>query len=170
MLEREPANLGSYSRFPSGNWTGYFLQSHLPGRHSTNLVMTCFNGQLSGKGADWVGPYTIEGEYDVNTGKCDWIKRYLGKHSVAYQGVNDGSGIWGVWEISQLGGLYIDRGGFHIWPEGMDVSAESERIEEAVVEAMHNQHVARLPQVMMGFILTLLVFAIIFALIWRENF
>jgi hypothetical protein len=44
-----------------------------------------------------------------------------------------------VWEIRQLGGLYQDRGGFHIWPEGSDVSEESERTEQAVLEIMRKE-------------------------------
>jgi hypothetical protein len=32
--------------------------------------------------------------------------------------VNEGQGIWGVWEIRQFGGWYTDQGVFHIWPEG----------------------------------------------------
>jgi hypothetical protein len=41
-----------------------------------------------------------------------------------------------VWEIRILGGLYTDRGGFHLWPAGTDVSEESDRTEEAVLKAM----------------------------------
>ncbi len=131
-LERDP-------RFPSGAWTGFFLQYWLPGRHTTNLHMTCAGGTLRGEGQDRVGRYTIEGTYDVATGKCEWIKQYIGKHRVAYRGVNDGQGIWGVWEIRVLGDLYIDRGGFHLWPEGTDVSAASDETERAVVAAMHQE-------------------------------
>ena len=41
-----------------------------------------------------------------------------------------------MWEIRQLGGLYIDRGGFHIWPEGTNVSEASDQTEQAVLTAM----------------------------------
>jgi hypothetical protein len=81
----------------------------------------------------------MDGSYDLATGRCEWTKRYLGKHQVRYRGTNDGHGIWGVWEIRLLGGLYLDRGGFHIWPEGSDVSEESERMEQAVVEIMRKE-------------------------------
>src|SRR5580704_9400274 len=123
-------------RFPSGPWTGFFLQYWFPGRHTTKLELTAAGGELTGTGRDWVGPYTMDGSYDLATGHCEWTKRYLGKHQARYRGTNDGHGIWGVWEIRQLGGLYLDRGGFHIWPEGSDVSEESERTEQAVVEMM----------------------------------
>src|SRR5262249_22121077 len=41
-------------------------------------------------------------------------KRYIGKHDVAYQGYNEGKGIWGLWEIPPS-----SRGGFHIWPTAL---------------------------------------------------
>jgi hypothetical protein len=126
-------------RFPSGAWTGFFLQYWIPGRHQTDLDMTCRNGQLTGRGRDHVGAYTIDGTYDLATGRCEWTKQYIGKHSVAYRGVNDGHGIWGVWEIRQLAGLYVDRGGFHLWPEGTDVSEATEQTEEAVLAVMKQE-------------------------------
>src|SRR6476661_7263867 len=98
-------------RFPSGAWTGFFLQYWLPGRHKMDLELIWRDGTVTGDGRDRVGPFTVDGTYDAATGRCEWTKKYVGKHSVAYRGVNDGNGIWGVWEIRQLGGLYIDRGG-----------------------------------------------------------
>jgi hypothetical protein len=80
----------------------------------------------------------------ANDGKCEWTKRYFRKHSVTYRGVNGGHGIWGVWEIRQLAGLYVDRGGFHIWPEGTDVSQESDQTEQAVLAAMRQEFGSRL--------------------------
>lgn len=139
MNDNPLANLEPDGRFPSGPWTGFFLQYWLPGRHTTNLDLTFNDGELNGKGSDWVGRYIVSGQYDRASGKCDWIKRYLGKHSVAYRGINDGHGIWGVWEIRQLGGLYVDRGGFHIWPQGTDVSEESEQTEQAVLALMRKE-------------------------------
>ena len=78
----------------------------------------------------------MDGTYDTATGRCEWTKQYVGKHRVANRSMNNGRGIWGVWEIRLLGGLYVDRGGFHLWPAGTDVSDESDRPEQAVVEAM----------------------------------
>ncbi len=61
MPEPELANLERDPRFPSGAWTGYFLQYWLPGRHTTNVDLTCCAGNLTGTGRDWVGSYTIDG-------------------------------------------------------------------------------------------------------------
>ena len=35
-----------------------------------------------------------------------------------------------------VGGLLTDRGGFHIWPEGCDVSAESDEAERTLQALM----------------------------------
>jgi hypothetical protein len=127
--ERDP-------RFPGGAWTGFFLQHWVPGRNKMDLHLEWQGGEISGRGRDRVGAFTITGTYGAAAGKVEWTKKYAGKHSVSYRGVNDGRGVWGVWEIRQLGGLYHDRGGFHIWPEGSDVSEESDATEKAVLEAM----------------------------------
>lgn len=150
-------------RFPSGPWTGFFLQLWLPGRHTTTMRLIWCNGVLAGTGEDWVGLYTIDGHYDLASGQCVWTKQYLGKHAVAYRGVNDGRGIWGVWEIRQFGGLYIDRGGFHIWPEGTDVSEESDEAEQALLAVMRKEFGSRLFRMLPG--LLLLTTAIALALL-----
>jgi hypothetical protein len=102
------------SRFPSGPWQGFFLMAHLPGRHKMELHLTFRQGVMTGEGRDMIGPFLIRGKYHVDDGKCSWSKRYIGKHDVAYQGYNEGKGIWGLWEIPPTW-----RGGFHIWPTAM---------------------------------------------------
>jgi hypothetical protein len=166
-MKEVPANLEVDSRFPSGEWTGFFLQYWLPGRHKTDLDLTWQGGTLSGHGTDRVGPFTISGTYDVATGECEWTKQYVGKHSVAYRGRNDGHGIWGVWEIRQLGGLYVDRGGFHIWPEGTNVSEESDHTEQAVMAAMRAEfgNMPLNPSMVILFLLTGIALALF--LWWR---
>ncbi len=156
-------------RFPSGPWTGFFLQYWLPGRHPTNLTLTTADGRLTGQGQDLVGPYTMDGNYDLTTGRCEWIKQYIGKHSVAYRGVNDGHGIWGVWEIRLLGGLYVDRGGFHIWPEGSDVSEESDRTEQAVLDLMRAEFGRRTSRALRNLLVLALVVGL-GLLLWWWNF
>jgi hypothetical protein len=143
MNEQVPANYESDPRFPSGEWTGFYLQYWMPGRHKTEVDLFWKDGIVTGDGYDRVGPYTINGTYDTTTGKCEWTKQYTGKHAVAYRGVNNGQGISGIWEIRQLGGMYVDRGGFHLWPEGSDVSEESDRTEKAVLAAMEKEFAGR---------------------------
>jgi hypothetical protein len=113
----QPAGVETDPRFPSGPWTGFFLQRALPGHHRMELRLTFHGGVMEGEGRDRVGAFLIRGRYDVEDGRCHWTKRYLGKHDVFYKGFNEGKGIWGVWEIPQ-GAAPAFSGGFHIWPEG----------------------------------------------------
>ena len=167
MDEQDLPNLELDPRFPSGDWTGFYLQYWMPGRHTTNVHLTWQDGELAGNGSDRVGSYNLAGTYDAATGRCEWTKTYLGRHSVTYRGVNDGHGIWGVWELPQLGGLFIDRGGFHLWPEGTEVSEESDRTEQALLTLMRKEfggHFYRLLR-----ILLILGFTVRVALLlWRR--
>jgi len=101
-------------RFPSGEWTGFFLQPPSTARHWMQLRLTFQQGTLTGEGSDRVGAFTMDGGYELNDGRCWWTKRYTGRHDVSYSGYNEGKGIWGVWQIPPS-----QRGGFHIWPAGM---------------------------------------------------
>jgi hypothetical protein len=117
-----PTDVETDSRFPSGRWTGFFLQAEgpRPGRSPMELLLTFRNGTLTGEGRDWVGSFTLRGRYSVADGKCYWDKYYPGRHHIIYQGYNEGKGIWGTWEIPPEQNYgFVFRGGFHIWPEGM---------------------------------------------------
>jgi hypothetical protein len=120
------ADLETDPRFPSGRWTGFFVQPVIPGRHMMELHLTFRNGALTGEGRDWVGKFLLSGRYDTRDGKCYWTKRYLGRHDVYYKGFNEGKGIWGTWDIPPEW-----RGGFHIWPEGMEDPTRRQLHEEA---------------------------------------
>ncbi|MBY0232795.1 MAG: hypothetical protein K2W96_26230 [Gemmataceae bacterium] len=116
-------------RFPSGPWEGYWIQKEQPaGKHTTELRLAFGSGVMTGEGRDWVGAYTVAGAYDVATGRCQWVKSYTGKHSVKYEGYNEGKGIWGGWSIEQAG--YRLHGGFHIWPVGMPAPTDRTLAEE----------------------------------------
>jgi hypothetical protein len=135
QLETDP-------RFPSGPWTGFWLQAILPGRQFMELQLKFCTGALSGEGRDRVGPFTFRGHYDTQDGKCTWIKQYIGQHSINYKGYNEGKGIWGVWEMAPENAPAAHHGGFHIWPKGMHdptqptLGEETEAPLEAVVEEL----------------------------------
>jgi hypothetical protein len=131
----EPIGLETDPRFPSGPWTGFFLQPQVPGRHLMEMSLTFRQGQLTGEGRDWVGKFALRGRYTLEDGKCYWTKRYLAKHDVFYKGYNEGKGIWGVWEISLTADPTGQRGGFHIWPEGMADPTHPELTEQADLPA-----------------------------------
>lgn len=101
-------------RFPSGAWTGFFLQKEVPGRHWMELHLDFRDGVMTGEGRDRVGHFLVRGRYELEDGTCYWVKRYVGRHDVSYSGFNEGRGIWGTWEIPPY-----YKGGFHIWPEAM---------------------------------------------------
>lgn len=129
-------------RFPSGRWTGFWLQPPVAGRQYMSLHLTFAESTVSGHGSDVIGDFTVAGAYDLRTGQCKFRKAYVGQHTVEYDGCNQGDGmwIWGLWTIGS-----IDRGGFHIWPHGepdptgrrlesrADLPAESEADERRVL-------------------------------------
>src|SRR5262249_44093317 len=86
VSQSESADLETDPRFPSGPWTGFFLQRMHPGRNMMDLHLTFRQGVLKGEGRDWVGRFIMRGRYNVEDGKCYWTKTYIGQHDVAYQG------------------------------------------------------------------------------------
>lgn len=134
------ADLELDGRFPSGEWTGFFLQPPSTSRHWMQLHLTFRAGILKGQGSDWVGPFTMDGGYKLEDGRCWWTKRYTGQHDVSYSGYNEGKGIWGVWHIPPAA-----KGGFHIWPAGMADPTHSAltQTEQAPVEAVGPRTITR---------------------------
>ncbi len=97
--------------FPSGPWTGFFLEFHRPERGWMHLYLNFENGRIQGEGTDYVGPWHINGMFSEQDLNCNWIKQYVGQHQVEYTGQCSQQGIVGTWEI---GPGY--EGKFHIWP------------------------------------------------------
>jgi len=95
---------------PTGQWHGFYLESHQPRRGWMHLYMEFSNEKIAGEGTDYVGPWNARGQYNSTTGMCTWVKQYLGKHQVHYQGLSGPNGIQGQWKIGYLAGE------FHIWP------------------------------------------------------
>ena len=104
-------------RFPSGPWIGFWLQRHVAGRQwMRELNLRFRDGKVEGEGEDYVGEFVITGAYDLADGAARFFKTYVGSHTVIYDGMNqnDGQWLWGTWQI------VAERGGFHIWPKGVD--------------------------------------------------
>ena len=100
-------------RLPSGEWNGFYIENHVDKRGWMHLYMTFQDGEIKGEGTDYVGPWLATGNYELETGKCQWTKQYLRKHKVIYSGQISENGIQGNWDLSFL------KGPFHIWPKGM---------------------------------------------------
>lgn len=114
-------------RFPSGPWTGFYLDARQPGRHKMDLDLSFTRGKIGGGGADSVGSFTLFGRYS-DDGECRWTKEYP-SHDVAYRGFREGKGIWGTWELVEHGRPI--RGGFQIWPKGQGEGVSEEVEAEA---------------------------------------
>jgi hypothetical protein len=112
--DRSKPSVETDPRFPSGPWTGFWLQKAMPGKHQMRLSLSFVDGRISGAGVDVVGPFTFVGRYDLKTGRCTMTKRYDGAHQLLYEGTNEGESLWlwGLWTVP------LDQGGFHLWPEG----------------------------------------------------
>jgi hypothetical protein len=131
MKKSEIKDVETDPRFPSGKWLGFWKQGALRG--DMECVLQFSKGALTGEGRDRIGKFTFRGRYSAEDGKCHWVKHYAHAHDVFYNGYNEGKGIWGIWELT-AGSLTLDRGGFHIWPEGMNVGPQAHVAAEADVD------------------------------------
>jgi hypothetical protein len=118
------------SRFPSGPWVGFWIQRSF-GKQKMSLYLSFREGRVSGAGSDIIGRFTMQGTYDLNTGRCLLTKQYELAHRLEYDGANQGDELW-LWGIWQLPG---DRGGFHLWPKGQD--DPTQRRSKATKRAPH---------------------------------
>lgn len=124
----------SDSRFPSGQWDGFFLMKQTGmKRHMMHLMLHFVDGKMVGFGRDYVGRFIVRGEYCVKSGKCSWKKGYIKKHDVVYEGYNEGRGIFGRWEINET--VFVSTGGFLIWPRAMGDPTNHRRRAEADLPA-----------------------------------
>lgn len=131
MKKTDTLSVETDPRFPSGKWLGFWKQGSLRG--DMECLLTFAKGAFSGEGRDRIGTFTFKGRYDVGDGTCYWVKHYRSAHDVYYKGYNEGKGIWGTWELT-AGSLALDRGGFHIWPEGMNLGQAPALHAEADVD------------------------------------
>lgn len=99
------------NHLPTGQWTGFYRESHQPRRGWMHLYLEFESQQIRGEGTDYVGPWNLTGQYDLEQQIASWAKQYIGQHRVNYQGKITPQGIVGEWDIRQS-----IRGSFHIWP------------------------------------------------------
>ena len=104
--------MNSQALIPTGQWNGFYIESHQEQRGWRHQYLEFDDGELIGEGTDYVGPWTLQGQYDLSELKCVWIKSYVGKHDVTYRGMISKTGITGIWDIREL-----NTGSFHIWPQ-----------------------------------------------------
>lgn len=99
---------------PTGQWNGFYIESHHSKRGWMHQYLEFANGKIVGEGTDYVGPWTLDGVFDKAAEQASWVKHYVGKHDVNYSGKISDKGIVGVWDIRGA-----TDGPFHIWPQHM---------------------------------------------------
>ena len=124
------AKIGQHPLFPSWPWEGFYVYQMVGGgrKHKMDFQLDFMGGQVRGSGSDDIGGFGWSGSYNTERLCCEITKQYFSSHSVWYQGKVDENGIWGIWLIPPFA-----RGGFHIWPKGLDSEEEA---AEAVPENM----------------------------------
>jgi hypothetical protein len=62
---------------------------------------------VDGVGTDIIGRFTLQGRIS-DDGRVSILKDYLGRHSVRYEGHQDGEGrMWGVWSLPGFNGRWL---------------------------------------------------------------
>ena len=100
--------------FPSGQWTGHFDQNGRGRQVMHDLTITFRDGELIGRGWDYIGPFSLSGRV-LPENRVEMVKKYEDRHSVVYLGEHDGEGtISGAWSLSGDDGTFAIRaaGGF----------------------------------------------------------
>jgi hypothetical protein len=82
-----------------------------------HLTLNFDEGKVQGAGIDNPGHFVIDGSYDGVSSRLRWVKQYVGKHSVQYEGRYEGDEIIGTWSLAQdVQGAGSKGGEFRIWP------------------------------------------------------
>jgi hypothetical protein len=85
----------SSSRFKSGRWVGSYRQFD---RDNPQLLDVGFEkGLMVGTGADQIGLFLIAGRYDEAAATAEWLKHYIGRHTVVYSGKLSEATLSGSW-------------------------------------------------------------------------
>ena len=93
-------------------WAGIYMQEGA----ETEMIfdhMNIFNNRIEGRGSDEVGEFTINGDFKPN-GQVNFVKQYIGQHSVQYAGQYDGnriiSGQWSIPSYNMSDAFELSKG------------------------------------------------------------
>ena len=96
-----PNNLGT------GKWHGWYEKKGKKTYMHFNSLHISPHGKIVGSGSDRVGRFTIKGNV-YKRKQVDFVKRYVGKHSVHYKGKLVNGRITGRWNIGRyLSGKFM---------------------------------------------------------------
>jgi hypothetical protein len=116
---------------PSGEWVGYYGYKGKPARCPMHLTLNFGQGIIGGAGIDNNGQFVINGSFDAANAKAKWDKRYVGKHSVQYDGTcRDGEivGSWSLTSSDQRQNVSLN-GEFRIWPLPVEEYRDDESLQ-----------------------------------------
>ncbi len=109
---RPNVNPETDERFPSGTWTGFFVQQEIYyGRCWMDIFLRFSNGIVKGEWHDIVGPFVMRGKYELDSAVVSIHKDYIEANHVYYKGRHKGKAISGIWHLPSM------RGPFIIWHE-----------------------------------------------------
>lgn len=98
----------------SGDWTGYYLQEGQAA--AQDFTLNFYGDSFEGLGQDNIGFFLILGNVDRRRDLASWVKQYVGRHVVYYQGALSGDQVVGRWTIpGSFSGNSISDG-FAVWP------------------------------------------------------
>jgi hypothetical protein len=117
--------------YPSGEWVGYYTYHAKPTKCPMHLTLNFVRGNIRGAGIDNPGQFIIEGSYDDINFRAKWAKRYVGKHSVEYEGTYRDGEITGSWSLTQnnQGRAVSTNGEFRIWPLPVEQYGDDEPLQ-----------------------------------------
>lgn len=90
----------------SGLWVGFYTQFNT--EHPFSMQLAFQGNNVHGVGSDEIGQFSIDGSWNSNTGKVEFVKRYVGQHSVTYEGTlaNDGTSMEGTYRVGGGSGKF----------------------------------------------------------------
>jgi hypothetical protein len=115
----------------SGEWVGYYKYATKPNLLPMHMTLNFTDGRIQGAGIDKSSTFVIEGSYDQSGGRASWLKQYLGRHSVQYEGIFKDGEITGSWSLTQIsdGRSAPLRGDFRIWRLPSDAYSGDEPLQ-----------------------------------------
>ena len=120
--------------FSSGEWVGYYAYESKPAvLCPMHLTLNFAEGRIYGAGIDNPGRFAIEGSYDADR-RATWLKTYIGKHSVKYEGTHRDGEIDGAWTMTHIpeGRAVPPRGEFRIWPLPEGLYSDDEPLQSVL--------------------------------------
>lgn len=91
-------------------WTGFYTSN---GQQIEMRIdhLNMNKGMIKGSGEDSVGAFTIQGTCSGKNKEVNFVKAYIGKHTVNYQGWRQKKDIVGMWAVGGATGEFkISKG------------------------------------------------------------